>query len=247
MPITEQMHAVLQQGKSVQDAIRDLMSRPSTSEIGLYRNSQRASTGIRWKHLPPGGVVPSVSAKLPARFTSQTIEEISHNLLHVLFRHGRAIEHVFQRESVGQRRKGYAHGVGRRRQLASQSFHDSFQNPDPRAYETAVHFSQTGPCLWMADREQLKFEGQQAPAPVETDIQKEAPQRLQLRFGRPDFVHLLLNVLDPERYLALQQRKKQVFLAREVRVEGAARVAGLGGDFLQFRRLKSVPRKYLLG
>jgi glycerol-3-phosphate dehydrogenase (NAD(P)+) len=38
MPITEQMHAVLQQGKSVQKAIRDLMSRPSTSEIGFYRN-----------------------------------------------------------------------------------------------------------------------------------------------------------------------------------------------------------------
>jgi len=38
MPITEQMHAILQQGKSVQDAIRDLMGRPSTSEAGLYRN-----------------------------------------------------------------------------------------------------------------------------------------------------------------------------------------------------------------
>jgi len=38
MPITEQMHAVLQQGKPVQDAIRDLMGRPSTSERGLYRN-----------------------------------------------------------------------------------------------------------------------------------------------------------------------------------------------------------------
>jgi glycerol-3-phosphate dehydrogenase (NAD(P)+) len=38
MPITEQMHAILQQGKSVQDAIRDLMGRPSTSEVGLYRN-----------------------------------------------------------------------------------------------------------------------------------------------------------------------------------------------------------------
>jgi glycerol-3-phosphate dehydrogenase (NAD(P)+) len=38
MPITEQMHAVLQQGKSVQDAIRDLMGRPSTSETGLYRS-----------------------------------------------------------------------------------------------------------------------------------------------------------------------------------------------------------------
>ncbi|HME32363.1 MAG TPA: NAD(P)H-dependent glycerol-3-phosphate dehydrogenase [Terriglobales bacterium] len=37
MPITEQMHAILQQGKPVQDAIRDLMSRPSTSEVGLYR------------------------------------------------------------------------------------------------------------------------------------------------------------------------------------------------------------------
>jgi glycerol-3-phosphate dehydrogenase len=35
MPITEQMHAILQQGKNVQDAIRDLMGRPSTSEIGL--------------------------------------------------------------------------------------------------------------------------------------------------------------------------------------------------------------------
>jgi glycerol-3-phosphate dehydrogenase (NAD(P)+) len=35
MPITEQMHAVLQQGKSVNDAIRDLMGRPATSELGL--------------------------------------------------------------------------------------------------------------------------------------------------------------------------------------------------------------------
>ena len=33
MPITEQMHAILQQGKPVQDAIRDLMGRPSTSEF----------------------------------------------------------------------------------------------------------------------------------------------------------------------------------------------------------------------
>ncbi len=35
MPITEQMHAILQQGKSVEEAIRDLMRRPSTSEVGL--------------------------------------------------------------------------------------------------------------------------------------------------------------------------------------------------------------------
>jgi glycerol-3-phosphate dehydrogenase (NAD(P)+) len=32
MPITEQMHAILQQGKSPKDAIRELMTRPSTSE-----------------------------------------------------------------------------------------------------------------------------------------------------------------------------------------------------------------------
>jgi glycerol-3-phosphate dehydrogenase (NAD(P)+) len=38
MPITEQMHAILQQGKSVHEAIKDLMRRPSTSEAGLYRN-----------------------------------------------------------------------------------------------------------------------------------------------------------------------------------------------------------------
>ncbi len=38
MPITEQMHAILQQGKSPQQAIRDLMARPSTSELGIYRN-----------------------------------------------------------------------------------------------------------------------------------------------------------------------------------------------------------------
>lgn len=35
MPITEQMHAILQQGKAVEEAIRDLMRRPSTSEVGL--------------------------------------------------------------------------------------------------------------------------------------------------------------------------------------------------------------------
>jgi glycerol-3-phosphate dehydrogenase (NAD(P)+) len=38
MPITEQMHAILQQDKSPQQAIRDLMARPSTSELGVYRN-----------------------------------------------------------------------------------------------------------------------------------------------------------------------------------------------------------------
>ena len=32
MPITQQMHAILQEGKSPREAIRDLMSRPSTSE-----------------------------------------------------------------------------------------------------------------------------------------------------------------------------------------------------------------------
>lgn len=33
MPITEQMHAILQKGKPVEEAIRDLMARPSTSEF----------------------------------------------------------------------------------------------------------------------------------------------------------------------------------------------------------------------
>lgn len=37
MPITEQMHAILQQGKAPKDAIRELMTRPSTSEVKLYR------------------------------------------------------------------------------------------------------------------------------------------------------------------------------------------------------------------
>jgi glycerol-3-phosphate dehydrogenase (NAD(P)+) len=38
MPITEQMHAILHEHKSPQEAIRDLMSRPSTSELGLSRD-----------------------------------------------------------------------------------------------------------------------------------------------------------------------------------------------------------------
>jgi glycerol-3-phosphate dehydrogenase (NAD(P)+) len=38
MPITEQMHAILNAQKSPRDAIRELMTRPSTSEVGLYRN-----------------------------------------------------------------------------------------------------------------------------------------------------------------------------------------------------------------
>ena len=37
MPITEQMHAILREGKSPQLAIRDLMARPSTSELGVAR------------------------------------------------------------------------------------------------------------------------------------------------------------------------------------------------------------------
>jgi glycerol-3-phosphate dehydrogenase (NAD(P)+) len=37
MPITEQMHAILHDGKSPGDAIRDLMTRAARSETGLYR------------------------------------------------------------------------------------------------------------------------------------------------------------------------------------------------------------------
>lgn len=39
MPITQQVHAILQQGKSPRDAIHELMTRRATSEIGLYRNT----------------------------------------------------------------------------------------------------------------------------------------------------------------------------------------------------------------
>jgi glycerol-3-phosphate dehydrogenase (NAD(P)+) len=38
MPITEQMHEILQEGKSPQVAIRDLMARPSTSELNAARS-----------------------------------------------------------------------------------------------------------------------------------------------------------------------------------------------------------------
>jgi glycerol-3-phosphate dehydrogenase (NAD(P)+) len=37
MPITQQMHAILQQGKAPKEAIRELMTRPSTSEVKLFR------------------------------------------------------------------------------------------------------------------------------------------------------------------------------------------------------------------
>jgi len=43
MPITEQMHAILQEDKSPQEAIRDLMARPSTSELGIAQ--KRPSSG----------------------------------------------------------------------------------------------------------------------------------------------------------------------------------------------------------
>jgi glycerol-3-phosphate dehydrogenase (NAD(P)+) len=37
MPITEQMHAILEHGKDPSEAIRDLMNRPLTQESALYR------------------------------------------------------------------------------------------------------------------------------------------------------------------------------------------------------------------
>jgi glycerol-3-phosphate dehydrogenase (NAD(P)+) len=38
MPITEQMHAILQHGKTPSEAIRDLMNRPLTQESALFRD-----------------------------------------------------------------------------------------------------------------------------------------------------------------------------------------------------------------
>ncbi len=37
MPITGQMHAILHEGKSPREAIHELMTRPATSEVGLFR------------------------------------------------------------------------------------------------------------------------------------------------------------------------------------------------------------------
>ena len=55
----------------------------------------------------------------------------------------------------------------------------------------------------------------------------------------------LSRVRDSRRNFLLQQREKQVFLAVEVGVERAPRVAGIGGDFFQLGRLESVARKNL--
>jgi glycerol-3-phosphate dehydrogenase (NAD(P)+) len=38
MPITQQMHAILHEDKSPRDAIRELMTRPATSEVTLYHS-----------------------------------------------------------------------------------------------------------------------------------------------------------------------------------------------------------------
>jgi glycerol-3-phosphate dehydrogenase (NAD(P)+) len=37
MPITQQMYAILHEGQAPRDAIRNLMTRPATSEVGLYK------------------------------------------------------------------------------------------------------------------------------------------------------------------------------------------------------------------
>jgi glycerol-3-phosphate dehydrogenase (NAD(P)+) len=42
MPITEQMYAILNEGKSPKAAIRELMTRRATSEVGLYRGTESA-------------------------------------------------------------------------------------------------------------------------------------------------------------------------------------------------------------
>ena len=38
MPITQQMYAILHEGKSPRDAIHELMTRRGTSEVGLYKS-----------------------------------------------------------------------------------------------------------------------------------------------------------------------------------------------------------------
>ena len=97
MPITEQMHAILQQGKSPQEAIRDLMARPSTSESGS--DSQSLSSRR-----------PTCAALL-LRSRSQAVEEIRHDARTIAFRHQRRIEHVLQRQRIAQRSQRHAGGV----------------------------------------------------------------------------------------------------------------------------------------
>ena len=80
MPITEQMHAILQQGKSPKEAIRDLMSRPSTSEAvrpGLIRLTSR----------------------------HHRIKKCRQKFADGFFRHHGAVEHVLHGEAAAKPRK----------------------------------------------------------------------------------------------------------------------------------------------
>jgi glycerol-3-phosphate dehydrogenase (NAD(P)+) len=38
MPITEQVYALLKEGRDPHEAVRQLMARPSVSELNLFRN-----------------------------------------------------------------------------------------------------------------------------------------------------------------------------------------------------------------
>ena len=56
-----------------------------------------------------------------------------------------------------------------------------------------------------------------------------------------------IHLLDAFAHPALQQREKDVFLALEIGVKSAARVARFGSDIFKARRLEAVARENPLG
>ncbi len=93
----------------------------------------------------------------------------------------------------------------------------------------------------MANREKLKLEGKKREAPVFCKLRVMLAKSAQALLGSPMKAEKGTDFLDSARHPALEQGKKNVFLAFEIGVKGPARVSRL--DAMSSRRAASNPSR----
>ncbi len=122
------------------------------------------------------------------------------------------------------------------------------ENSSPkRRANTAVPAPQPGMRLGMTQGKQFEFHGDQDQAAVGGQFRVMGSQGHELfdriRVAADGAREGLDSLADP----LLEQGKEDVFLAFEIGVEGAAGIAGAGGDVFQAGRFKAVLRENAFG
>ena len=131
--------------------------------------------------------------------------------------------------------------------LRPRSFITRRKISPPQQRKLLLPCAQAGMRLGMANGEEFELQREQRQAAILCQLRVMLAQRAEALRGSVVLAQQGIDLLDSPADPMLQQRRKNIFFAFEVRVERSARIARRRRDIFQARGFKPFARKYPLG